>query len=197
MDRNLDEEMEGGTVRPREDADKILLLLKEYSSKLLVVCNEHAAKKRQASLVLATGMAIASVALVNFMLVFGFTSRSYDIPMNLIYEILGVMALISFFAGLMVLLRQRFSRSNLGFDAEGLALIVTRLIDIASQYREHASDSIGYKFEFDLRLTEAEAALHMCYRVFGIPELGRYKFNNSGYGSGLSKKDKEVDGGVF
>ncbi|MBM3502143.1 MAG: hypothetical protein FJX74_26115 [Armatimonadetes bacterium] len=52
------------------------------------------------------------------------------------------------------------------FDAQQIAATVERLIRLCSQYGEHAAERVGDRFEFELRLAEAEGALRTYRELF-------------------------------
>jgi len=56
---------------------------------------------------------------------------------------------------------------KLFFDAEQVAFTLFRLVQMASQYHEHAASEYSDKFELELRLTEAEGVLRMHRSIFG------------------------------
>ncbi len=58
------------------------------------------------------------------------------------------------------------ARSRELYDVHQVASTVERLLRTASQYGEHATQALGDKFEFDIRLAEAEAALRVYRNVF-------------------------------
>jgi hypothetical protein len=61
------------------------------------------------------------------------------------------------------ILRDRQQRT---FDVHQVATTVEKLIRTASQYGDHSINRIGDKFEFDIRLAEAEASLRLYQEVF-------------------------------
>lgn len=149
----------------KSDTAKLMSLIQEYSDKLRALCVAYAdtrAKRQQ--IVLASATLLTVIAAVS-----AFSAKlfvpSADInssAFSIIAALLGAgVAIIP----LLWVAPQARARSL--YDVHQVASTVERLLRTASQYSEHAAQTLGDKFEFDIRLAEAEAALHVYRNVFG------------------------------
>lgn len=145
------------------ELSQLLLLMREYTEKLKEVCDVYATAKYRrlqimlASVTLAVAMGIA--LWVAPVLLYIDVRQTYN---------QALVAIIGSFAGLIFAGFSLFaptSRRSV-YDAHNLAAIVERLIKTASQYNEHAASRISNRFEFDLRLAEADAAVRVYQDVF-------------------------------
>lgn len=147
-----------------KDTAKILALVQEYAEKLRALCVAYAearAKRQQVILMSATFMAIIMAA---SLLVVKFYFPVENFNSTFLTAMAGVIgASISLFPLLLV---GSLARSRDLYDVHHVALTVERLLRTASQYSEHATHALGDKFEFDIRLAEAEASLHVYRSVF-------------------------------
>ena len=150
-----------------EDLHTILKLMEEYTRKLREICEfEYSSKYRQFQIMTLSLIAI----LLGFFAIAGIILTSKEnIFASINYQYLfgsmfvGVVAF--FIIGVFYISPKFFSpRLRYAFDAMQLARNLEHIIKMASQYQEHAGMRIGDKFEFELRLAEAEGALHM-YKV--------------------------------
>ena len=151
-----------------QDSRKMLALIQEYADKLRALCDgyiEEKSKRQQFVLSAATVFFIIAVT-------FTFAISSFAKLQNSSSAFGGAIAVISATTACMFLifLRSSAKRTMRSYDLHQVASTVERLLRTASQYSEHASQSLGDKFEFDIRLAEAEAALRMYKEVFGETE---------------------------
>ncbi len=145
-------------------------LLQEYTTKLRDICDAKLQASFRALVTASTGMGLVTVVAI-LLLLLGFTMLREPGPfspisMAVVSVFLGLLGVISYLVGVV---RPRFSRHRLSFDADQVAATVRKLVKLCSQYSEHSSRQIAEKFEFDLRIAEAEAALRLYYEVFGKP----------------------------
>ena len=158
----MSEKLEEATT---EDLDKVMQLLTEYTDKLRAICEEKEESRFRRLQMMSMSMIVLMTVMASVMfLVMGeigsLTSRSYTAPLMIL--VAGVtFAAFFFLTTTMSSRRMRYS-----FQAKQIALTVEKLISLASQYSEHSTRKISDKFEFDLRVAEAEAALHMYEEVF-------------------------------
>jgi uncharacterized SAM-binding protein YcdF (DUF218 family) len=154
-----------------EDMDKLLELLKEYTEKLRKVCEDRIEFREQYG-VLRIGLGV----MICFNVLFAFASlfsasfgdeQTSRTARATIFFASSVGFLVLF--GIVYLFGKSWQRAlyRSRYDVHYLTDTLTRLIATASQYREHASNRIGDKFAFDLRLAEAEAVLRMSKDLFG------------------------------
>lgn len=143
------------------DSDRAMELLSEYSQKLRLVCKDHLQQKSVRLLSIFVAMALVVLVMaVAYLIISGiFEIRTEAKPSILILCVL-IAAMFPVFVVFY------FRGGMYQYDADHLALIVERLISTASQYSEHAASSLSRKFEFDLRLAEADASLKMYRSVF-------------------------------
>jgi hypothetical protein len=148
----------------RTDTAKILALVQEYAEKLRALCvaySDAKAKRQQIALMSATSFSIITAAIL-------FIGKVYFPIKDLNDSLLPFFAVIFLCGTLIVPLIWigPLARSRDLYDVHQVALTVERLIRTASQYGEHSTRALGDKFEFDIRLAEAEAALHVYRNVF-------------------------------
>jgi|WetSurMetagenome_2_1015567.scaffolds.fasta_scaffold64615_4 hypothetical protein len=146
------------------DLAQLMQLLKEYTGKLRDICDsvrQNKFRRMQTAMLMAIGLMGGGAACAAVLLKqdFPFEMRSL-----MAVGIGGVMAIATvwWFATL----RLRFL-SPRSFDSEQVAATVERLVKLASQYQEHSVQRIGERFEFELRLAEAEGALRAYKRLTG------------------------------
>ncbi len=138
---------------PRTDLNRLLDLVKEYTAKVRELCDREAERKYEGARAVALALLVA--ALAGFALWVGKTDLVFaelsvlGLGLGLVFATLGALS---------ALYRQTD-------DARELIHTVERLIEIASQYREHAGKRIDDKFEFDLRLNEADAVMRTYDRI--------------------------------
>lgn len=147
-----------------KDLEKILSLLQEYTQKLKQICEERM-EARYRSFQVATFTAIVFVVAISGFFVWFTNSSEFKasgVVLPIATSVIGL-TIAAFFVQFTSLNRMRYRHA---FDAEHVAATVKRMIKTASQYSEHASTKLSDKFEFDLRLAEAEAALMLYEKVF-------------------------------
>lgn len=153
-------------IKPVESTDlsKVMIILKEYTQKLQEEC-----EKRE-SLRIKNKMFFLAGGMVVFILVFGYASIysnnfSFANNINSLSYITVLVAMCMFFVlGVPSLL---FDKSNRFFyEAHHVAYVIEKIIRFASQYQEHAQNKVIEKFEFEIRLAEAEATLRTYYKIF-------------------------------
>ncbi len=150
----------------REDLDKIMQLLTEYTNKLRGICEEKEESRFRRTQMLSMSMGVMMAVLMSIALLamqdpfsLGFGTST----MPIIIMTAGIVLSVFFFLTTTMTSR----RMQYSFQAKQIALTVEKLISLASQYSEHSTKNISDKFEFDLRVAEAEAALHMYKDIFG------------------------------
>lgn len=156
------------------DAEKMLALIQEYAGKLRALCDDYMKEKSKRQQFVLTAATTFFVMAMTF--TFGVSSFT---KLGLNSDMFGVsIAALSATTALMFLVFFRSSGSKLSrsYDMHQVATTVERLLRTASQYSEHASQSLGDKFEFDIRLAEAEAALRMYKDVFPEQERQPVRF---------------------
>lgn len=153
----------------REDLKKILSLLQEYTQKLKQICDKRM-ETRYKYIQLYLSIIIATILFTgayfgSFLYYYSDKQTIDETLTSSIYVFFFVMTMLLIFIviHLTVIIRARQKDS---FNADHLAVIVKRMIKTASQYSEHASKKLSFKFEFDLRLAEAEAALMLYEKAF-------------------------------
>ena len=148
------------------DLDKIMRLLEEYTRKLRSICNKKVDQEKLSRTVSIVGLVVFLGLWVSFM----FAVRSLLQTSSTFWTLYSYISAAIMVVITVLLAKDVFiPRSHLSqasFDDEQIVATVRRLIQLASQYKEHASSRIGEQFEFELRLAEAEASLEMYYRVF-------------------------------
>lgn len=149
----------------RDDTAKILALVQEYAEKLraLSVAYLDARTKRQQILMMSIMLlSVATAALAFSIKLFLPNADLNSSTLPIIVGLIGVTLSV-----LPAIWIAPLSRSRELYDVHQVASTVERLLRTASQYSEHSAQTIGDKFEFDIRLAEAEAALHVYQNVFG------------------------------
>lgn len=152
-----------------QDLDKILLLMKEYGEKLRSITDDYSTfRSRQLQTLAVMFIAIITGATTVYAYIFDRKELTYQLNDQLIPIMVATIGAVGAFFVLSttLLARRRYRHS---YDAHQIAATVERLIQMGSQYKEHASNRIGEKFEFELRLAEAEAALRLYQDVFERP----------------------------
>lgn len=148
----------------RADTAKILALVQEYADKLRALCVAYAdAKAKRQQVILLSATFIAIVMAISLLLV------KFYIPVESInssFLTLMAGALATSISLIPLFLVGPLARSRDLYDVHHVALTVERLLRTASQYSEHSTQALGDKFEFDIRLAEAEASLHVYRSVF-------------------------------
>jgi hypothetical protein len=145
-----------------DELTKILELLKEYTGKLRSICEEKTSDSfRLAQIGSLAGCVVGLALAVGIALAF----KRVEWPEFLLPVSIAATGVIMVFSWIYVMISPsiRFSRS---YDARQVAATIERLIRTASQYNEHANRRISDRFEFDLRLAEAEGALQRYQRLF-------------------------------
>src|ERR1039457_6483537 len=158
-----------------EDLTKLMVLLQEYTQKLRIFCEERVTmryRREQISMIITVGFIVLVAALVPLFLSVLTEQKSTDFFRSIFP--LAVAAIFVPFAWFMWSQTGFGGRStrHLTSDVEQVAATVERLIKLASQYAEHSQLRIADRFEYELRLAEAEGALKTFHRVFRI-ELER------------------------
>jgi hypothetical protein len=160
----------------RADFEKLMLLLREYTEKLMSLSEEYAALRYRRIQTLAVTVVTLVTALSVAIGYFRIRADVGGIPADAIVPILtatiGAVGAIMF-AWVGFATRSRFKYS---YDTHQVAATVESLVKTASQYSEHARRLISERFEFDLRLAEAEAALRVYYEVFDRERLRKDRY---------------------
>lgn len=147
-----------------DDMSGVLLLMKEYTEKLRTVCDSYAAVRyRKIQL-----FVIFCIFVTSAMYFYFYLDNSDMLFVNKVnYENLGVLvfgASVPLLFALLAIFTPTSRRSV--YDAHNLASIVERLIRTVSQYNEHSNLGMLNRFEVDLRIAEADAAIKIYYDVF-------------------------------
>lgn len=144
----------------REELDKLVRLLQEYTAKLREVC-EHRADTRL-RLIQIVGIMGAVMAGLMSVFIFSFEVQSSNLGTSM--AIIPAVVIV-FMTMYLTMMKSRFRYS---FDADRIAASVERLVRLASQFNEHSGKSVSDKFELDLRIAEAEGALRYYQRIFQV-----------------------------
>ncbi len=151
------------------DLEKLLGLLNEYTGKLREVCEEiRTARYRrfQSMIMAAIGLSAAGAMFAIWFVVGGPPTKGAYIATMGVAVVIGAT-----FVAFMTWTWMLRIRRQLPMGVEQVAATVERLIKLASQYQEHASQRIGERFEFELRLAEAEGALRVYRSLTGRPRV--------------------------
>lgn len=140
----------------------LLRLLTEYTAKLREICEERATGRYRLFQSTAVGGTAVATALYMFAALFTRNSKPTDSDFLLPATIATVGAVVVVF--IVLTASSSSTQFRHSYDAKQVASTVELLIKTLSQHSEHASRRISRKFEYDLRLAEAEAALQM-YKV--------------------------------
>ena len=164
------------------DLKKIMALLQEYTKTLRESCQRQLDRQYRTSLATLVVLVIICLGIGASILIdrvnqagtggsFTYSSLLLSIATALIVFVyfvamMGVMS--SGFPRVFRVIGRRLlpSRNRYSYDARRLIFTLRRLVEMASQFSEHANRKLGDKFEFDLRLAEAEAVLLMAEEVF-------------------------------
>jgi len=146
------------------ELSKVMGLLREYAEKLRLLCEDRIKFKHRQVLIIVLGTLSGVMTILTVTLIMNSTRGESDAK-----DAIPLMALL---AGLVVippifvLIRDRTKP----YAVHQVAATVERMIRMASQYGEHAMQSVGDRFEFDIRLAEAEASLRLYEEVFREPK---------------------------
>lgn len=145
-----------------EDSERLLLLLKEYTEKLKIVIYEHrSVKQKQKSL--SSLFALLSVTLVPFLYFFYTRIKDNNWPLESVILTLTIIPIFSMAFGYY----QNTVRKTDRYDIYVIAKVLERLVRTASSLFENLPTRITNRFEYDIRLAEAEAALKIYRDQFG------------------------------
>ncbi|MFT8518986.1 hypothetical protein [Acetobacter syzygii] len=148
----------------QKDMDKLMKLIEEYSDKLRSICDVYLTerRKRQQMVILLIFIAIPALYAASFstLIFLNYLGGGHHNIIDLMIPFL-VLSVSTPFA---IIISNRKTR-NL-YDAHQIALTVEKLLRTASQYGEHSIQTLGDKFEFDIRLAEAEAVLQFYQKTF-------------------------------
>jgi hypothetical protein len=142
-------------------------LLKEYTNKLRLICESKSQDDFRGFLVNGITAAVIFIPLTYAVILFFREGTN---------SLIAFAASVSVICILMVVIASYSShkRRRYTFDADQIASSLRRLIKLSSQYNEHAPSRISQKFEFEIRLAEAEASLRYYYKIF-TKEPPRYE----------------------
>lgn len=180
----------------QDDVDRLMELLKEYSEKLKQISYDSARdkQKRMTRIVLALIVLFFSSFLIVILYIFLTPEFIYsytliptlNVPSGGEYNNGPINPVIFAFFLSPVLVSVTWLILDVVFiNSEGLAAleareyasIVIRLVASSSQYSEHSTKRLSNKFEFDLRLGEADAAIQMYKTQFSLrTELDNDKY---------------------
>jgi len=149
----------------REDTAKIMSLVQEYADKLRALClaySDARARRQQLFLMSATFLSVIITSSLFFAKLIAPSAILDSSSFGFVVAMGAAIACAAPFLWLGPLTRSRDL-----YDVHQMAMTVERLLRTASQYSEHSTHALGDKFEFDIRLAEAEAALHVYRNVFG------------------------------
>lgn len=146
-----------------EDVQKMMSLVQEYSEKLRIMCEnyiERKAKTQQSLLMMFAFFGAIALSSLSFISIPFISDQNKDNIM----PILSSFVLAATIATSIMIMATRKVRDY--YDIHQVAMTVERLIRTASQYGEHSIQNLSDKFEFDIRLAEAEAALRVYKNIF-------------------------------
>lgn len=153
-------------VTSRNDIEKLMSLLREYTEKLRAICDEYSdvrMRRYQSMVISIVALATGALSFVSYAAKGSIFILNSEFAIPLLLGVIGVTFSL-FFTQFAADSRSRFRGA---YDAHQVASTVQRLIQTASQYNEHSSQKISDKFEFELRLSEADAALRIYEDLFG------------------------------
>lgn len=173
------------------DADRILALLGEYTDKLRRACERKLAQRRRRFQAVAIYLILAAIFTVVLALILP-AAQQVQVPDRSIWiasAVLGIFLIASIISWTITL------GSSWDFEASHMARTVERLVRTASQYGEHASRNITNRFEFDLRLAEAETALLLFEKTYRTTLSTSHKLDSPSLeiGSTMELVKKERD----
>lgn len=165
-----------------EDFERLQKFLEEYTTKLQQACElkarDNDRQNRRSTLAILG-------AFINFVLIIGISILLGDVPVSsdyrtILFSMYSFLSLFVLFVLFMLRLWRNITSVKITdiifgnsleerkkqISAQVLAKSLEKIIKLASQYSEHAMNHIGNKFEFDIRVAEAEATLQMYYDFF-------------------------------
>lgn len=143
------------TIEP-PDSSRALALMQEYTAKLVDATEAFNRRISQLTSSCLVGVGFAcGLATVGFYY-YPESVRPDFIPINVLMLLLSV--LLIFILVMLVYLRTSL-RSSWYYRVQALARLLEKLVSSASQYREHTPARFSEKFEYDLRIIDAETAL--------------------------------------
>jgi hypothetical protein len=153
-----------------DDIVKLMTLLQEYTQKLRAMCEA----KMSAQFRRAQSVMVLSVSFCFFMIaalwLFG-EKNPFINPAGSVDSAFHLLMIAALGVCVIVVVAQ-FLLGPRGHsttsDVEQVAATVERLVKLASQYAEHSQLRIGDRFEYELRLAEAEGALKTFHRIFRV-----------------------------
>jgi len=142
-------------VEAPTDLGKVMVLIQEYTGTLRDVCQRELDRRNNRAVALIVTSAFAVIA---FAITFALTRTNENGVTLFAISVIVLFVLLAAYLG---------SRFRLySQDADELASVVRRLVEVASQFSEHASKRIADKYEFNLRLREADAVLRQYDAIF-------------------------------
>lgn len=152
-----------------DDIEKMMSLLAEYSVKLRTMCdgyNKNLIRKSEISALslIATIMSVTIAVTVTAIGPNVDLIKEFDFNEKIavyVFVGIGIVVSLSAFAGTISNTRYRAQ-----YDMHQVAVTLEKIVRMSSQYGEHAIRKIGDRFEFEIRLAEAEASLRVYEQVF-------------------------------
>ncbi len=143
------------------DLDRLMELLKEYTYKLREICEEIRSNRFRQMLTIALMGGGTLLVPICFIAIINSTKNmpSFE-PLFIAASFIVIMPVC-----LMIYVYLNKWKMSRSVDTEQVAATVKRIIKLASQYQEHSKQNIGERFEFELRLAEAEGALEVYYKM--------------------------------
>ena len=137
-------------------------ILIEYTERLRKICEKKydaEIMKRQLIFCFLLLDALAIILIVGFYM-FG---RQFDFPpyfqMSWYILLTGIIGMIF----VTIVRRDKFTDT---YDASRISASLEKIVKIASQYNEHCNNKISYKFDFQMRVVDAEETLALYRRIF-------------------------------
>lgn len=150
-----------------DDFSKVLQLLEEYTTKLSHICDQKLQADYRTLLIhgILGALCVFFITIVGFMAFGDSKGFSGTAIMGAFLAFGVILTLLIYMVGFHFLLGRPY-RFKFAFDADQIAATIERLIKLCSQYGEHSLKHISDRFEYELRLAEAEATLKLYYTVF-------------------------------
>jgi hypothetical protein len=150
------EQKNKGELYSDKDKETILSLLKEYSDKLLRICDLINRDRKTLSTSLVLLVALYS-GLMGFVFLYKNPSKLDLINGNGMILLLLIVALV-FISGIILSTRQK--SKLLMQDAKRISTRLEKVIRVASEMKDHVLENVVSRIELDLRLADAESALY-------------------------------------
>ncbi|MEM8638199.1 MAG: hypothetical protein AAGG51_05160 [Cyanobacteria bacterium P01_G01_bin.54] len=156
----IDKERSSEGIYSEEDRKIIVSLLNEYSEKLLDMCNRLDVQQRRSGLFAFSFIGLCFATVLLFVVLPIYDSSLMNSQSTEYTTLVYLFFLLAFWFIIVTIYDSERKLTFLEWNAKMLSIKLKKVIRVVSQSQEHIITNFASRIEADLRLADAESAVH-------------------------------------